>query len=137
MPRPTQAHLDRTIKKNLSLEDKQQTLNQMNYYMGAKLLEVGIDPQSVIYSWSVNASEDEQICTLSAYWGDSKARLLSGEEPMTGSDLINYARGNASNGLVKTAKLCGYGSDIDRFQATLKQTMAEMGLQIKSLQKLL
>lgn len=137
MSRPTQAHLDRTIKKNLPLEAKQQTLSQMEYYMGAKLIEVGIDPQSVIYSWSVKALENEQVCTLSTYWGDSKARLLSGEEPLTGDELINRARGNAAAGIAKTAKLCGYANNIERFQSKLKQTVAEMGLEIKSLNKLL
>ena len=137
MSRPTQAHLDRTIPKNLSLEDKQQTLNQMQYYMGAKLIEVGIDPQSVLYSWSVQALENEQICTLSAYWGDSKKRLLSGKEPLTGNDLIGCARGNAASGVAKTAQLCGYANDVDRFKSALKQTIAEMGLEIRSLNNLL
>ncbi|MDJ0691816.1 MAG: hypothetical protein QNJ41_25355 [Xenococcaceae cyanobacterium MO_188.B32] len=137
MSKPTQAHLERTIPKNLSLEDKQQTLSKMQYYMGAKLIEVGIDPQSVLYRWSVKALEDKRICTLSAYWGDSKERLLSGEEPLTGSGLINCARGNASTGVAKTAQLCGYANDIERFQSALQQTMAEMGLEISSLNNLL
>ena len=137
MSKPTQAHLDRTIPKNLSLEDKQQTLSKMQYYMGAKLIEVGIDPQSVLYRWSVKALEDKQICTLSAYWGDSKERLLSGEEPLTGYELINCARGNASTGVAKTAQLCGYANDIEGFQSVLQQTMAEMGLEISSLNNLL
>ena len=137
MSQPTQAHLDRTIPKNLSLEDKQQALSKMQYYMGAKLIEVGIDPQSVLYRWSVNALKNKQICTLSAYWGDSKAKLLSGEEPLTGSELINCARGNAATGIAKTAQLCGYANDIDRFQSVLKQTMAEMGLENRSLNNLL
>ena len=137
MSKPTQAHLDRAIQKNLSLEAKQQTLSQMQYYMGAKLIEVGIDPQSVLYSWSVTASADEQICTLSAYWGDSKQRLLSGEEPLTGNELIGCARGNAASGLTKTAQLCGYADDVTQFQSVLKQTIAEMGLEIKSLNKLI
>lgn len=137
MPKPTQAHLDRTIKKNLPLEVRQQTLGQMQYYMGAKLIEVGIDPQAVIYRWSVESLEDEQVCILSAFWGDSKERLLSGEEPLTGDDLINCARGNAGSGVAKTAQLCGYADNIDRFQLALKQTMAEMEIEAKSLNRLL
>ncbi|MGK7935046.1 MAG: hypothetical protein AB4206_04485 [Xenococcaceae cyanobacterium] len=137
MSRPTQAHLDRTIKKNLPLEVRQQTLSQMQYYMGAKLIEVGIEPQSVIYRWSVETLEEEQICTLSAYWGDSRERLLSGQEPLTGNDLINCARGNAASGVAKTAQLCGYADDVDRFKSVLKQTMTELGLEIKSLSKLI
>ena len=137
MSRPTQAHLDRKIKKNLPLEVRKQTLSQMQYYMGAKLIEVGIDPQAVMYRWSVKNSSDEQICTLSAYWGESKERLLSGKEPLTGAELIDCARANASAGIKTTAKLCGYAEDVDRFQSVLKQTTAEMGLDVKSLNKLI
>ena len=126
MPKPTQAHLDRVIKKNLPLEVRQQTLSQMQYYMGAKLLEVGIDPQSVLYRWSVESLEDEQVCILSAFWGDSQEKLLSGKEPLTGDELIKCARGNAGSGVAKTAQLCGYAKDIAGFQSALKQTMAEM-----------
>ena len=136
MSRHTQAHLDRKIKKNLPLEVRKQTLSQMKYYMGAKLIEVGIDPQAVMYRWSVKNLEDEQICTLSAYWGESKERLLSGKEPLTGAELIDCARANASSGVKNTAKFCGYGEDIDRFKSVLKQTTEEMGLDIKSLNKL-
>ncbi len=137
MSRPTQAHLDRVIKKNLPLDVRQQTLSQMQYYMGAKLIEVGIDPQAVLYRWSVESLEDEQICILSAFWGDSKERLLSGKEPLTGAELIKCARGNAGSGVAKTTQLCGYANDIDRFQSALKQTMVEMGVESKSLDKLL
>lgn len=137
MSRPTQAHLDRTIKKNLPLDVRQQTLSQMQYYMGAKLIEVGIDPQAVIYRWSVKSLEDEQMVILSAFWGDSKERLLSGEEPLTGADLIDCAKGNAASGLAKAAQLCGYGSKIEQFQSALKQTMEEMEIEAKSLSKLL
>lgn len=137
MPRPTQAHLDRKIKKNLPLEVRKQTLSQMQYYMGAKLIEVGIDPQAVMYRWSVKNLEDEQICILSAYWGESKERLLSGKEPLMGAELIDCARANASSGVEKTAKLCGYGSDIESFRAALQQTTEEMGLEVKSLSQLI
>ncbi|AFZ37809.1 hypothetical protein Sta7437_4340 [Stanieria cyanosphaera PCC 7437] len=137
MPKPTQAHLDRTIKKNQPLELKQKTLSQMQYYMGAKLIEVGIDPQSVIYRWSVKHKEDEQICTLSAFWGESRKKLLSGEEPLTGAELIDCARANASSGIKKAAQLCGYSTDVSGFQTALKQTSQEMGLSIESLKNLL
>jgi hypothetical protein len=137
MSKPTQAHLDRTLKKNQPLALKQKTLSQMQYYMGAKLIEVGIDPQSVIYRWSVKNKEDEQICTLSAFWGESKQKLLSGEEPLTGEELINCAKANASSGIETAARLCGYGSDVNRFQSGLKQTIRQMGLSIESLKNLL
>lgn len=137
MPKPTQAHLNRTVKKDQPLEVRQQTLSQMQYYMGAKLIEVGINPQAVLYRWSVKNQENEQICTLSAFWGESKQKLLSGEEPLTGEELINCARANVSAGVETAAQLCGYASDLDRFRSALKQTSQEMGVEIKSLQKLI
>ncbi len=137
MPRSTQAHLDRTIDKNQSREAKQKTLSQMHYYMGAKLIEIGVDPQAVLYRWSVKHQEDAQIFTYSAFWGESRRKLLSGEEPLTGEELINCARANVSAGVENAAKLCGYASDVSRFQSTLKQTSQEMELSIESLNKLI
>lgn len=107
--------------------------------MGAKLIEVGIDPQSpaVLYRWSVKHRDHEQICTLSAFWGESKQVLLSGEHPLVGEELINCARANVSRGLATAAQLCGYAADVNRFRSALKQTTIEMGLEIESLQKLI
>jgi hypothetical protein len=138
MPRPTQAHLERTVQKDQPLAVRQQVLSQMQYYMGAKLIEVGIDPQSpaVLYRWSVKHQDDEQICTLSAFWGQSKQELLSGEHPLAGEELINCARANVSRGIETTTQLCGYASDVNRFRSALKQTIDKMGLEIESLQKL-
>lgn len=140
MSRPTQAHLERIVSKKESLEARQKVLSQMPYYMGAKLLEVRIDPQSVIYRWSVEDQEDKQICTLSAFWGDSKERILSGKEPLTGEELINCAKGNAYTGINNTTKLCGYNSNVEQFKANLNQAIQNLGLdisEIKSLKKLI
>lgn len=139
MPKSTQAHLERTIKKDQPLEVRQQELKKMNYYMGAKLLEVGVDPQSpdILYRWSIKTDGNQQICTLSAFWGDSKAKLLSGNYPLTGEELINCAKANVSKGFATAAQLCGYASDLNRFRSSLKEAMAEMGLEDESLQKLL
>ena len=140
MPRPTQAHLDRTIDKNQPLEARKKTLEQMSYYMGAKLLEVGVDPQAVTYRWSVKDQQTKQICTLSAFWGSSRKKLLSGEEPLTGSELIDCARGNGYTGVENTANLCGYSTKVEEFQSALKQACEEVGLDIastKSLSKLI
>jgi hypothetical protein len=136
MSRPTQAHLERIVSKNESLEARQKILSQMPYYMGAKLLEVRIDPQLVIYRWSVEDQEDQQICTLSAFWGDSQERLLSGKEPLTGQELINCAKGNAFSGIVNTAKLCGYNSDVEKFKVNLNQAVEDLGLDINSIKSL-
>ena len=136
MAKPTQAHLERTIDKNEPLEARQQTLSQMQYYMGAKLVEVRVDPQKVIYRWSIEDQDDKQICTLSAFWGESQRKLLSGEEPLQGTELTNCARANASAGVKMAAKLCGFGSDTEKFQTILKQTAEELELPLSSFKKL-
>jgi hypothetical protein len=131
MSKHTQAHLSRTLPKNQSSALKQQTLKQMHYYMGAKLIEIGVEPTSVLYRWSVQNNDSEQICTISAFWGQSRENLMSGNFPLTGIELINCARANVSAGVAKAAMLCGYASDIDRFREALRQTSKEMGLEIE------
>lgn len=139
MGKSTQAHLERTIQKDQPLAARQQELKKMNYYMGAKLLEVGVDPQSpeILYRWSVKTEGNQQFCTLSAFWGESKAKLLSGEYPLTGEELINCAKANVNQGVTNAAQLCGYGSDVNRFRSSLQETMAEMGIVSESLQSLI
>ena len=137
MPKPTQAHLERTINRNDPIEDRQKTLNQMQYYMGAKLVEVRIDPQKVMYRWSVRDEGDLQTFTLSAFWGDSQRKILSSETYLKGEELTNCAKANASARVEQVAKLCGFGSDIDRFRSTLKKTIEELELPQESFQKLL
>ena len=135
----TQAHLERKISKNRSLEERQQVIKQINYYMGAKLLEIGVDPQSpeILYRWSVKHDDNEQTCLLSAFWGDSKKKLLSGEQPLTGEELVGCARANASKDIATVTQLGGYASDVDGFRAALKEAMAKMELEHESLQKLI
>ncbi len=140
MSKPTQAHLERIVSKSEPVEARQKVLSQMPYYMGAKLLEVRIDPQSVIYRWSVEDTEKSQICILSAFWGDSKKQILSGEAPLVGKELVNCAKGNAYTGLANTASLCGYASDVDSFVNNVRQAANEMGMEINdisSLQKII
>ncbi|BAZ45490.1 hypothetical protein NIES4102_25140 [Chondrocystis sp. NIES-4102] len=137
MPRPTQAHLERIINKNDPLNVRQQTLSQMQYYMGAKLIEVKIDPQAVMYRWSIKNQAEKQICTLSAFWGESRKKILSGEAPLTGEDLINCARANTSAGVAMATKLCGFAEDTARFQSALTSTLEELDLPVESFSKLL
>ncbi len=137
MSKPTQAHLERTVNKNDPLEVRQQTLSQMQYYMGAKLIEVRVDPQNVMYRWSIQNQGDKQICTLSAFWGDSRRKILSGEDVLKGEELVNCARANASAGVEQAAMLSGYGSDLDRFKTTLKETIHKLELSEESFSKLL
>lgn len=101
--------------------------------MGAKLVEIGVNPKSAIYRWSVSNQDNEKLWTLTAYWGSDKEKLLSGKMPLSGIDLIDCARANASSGLETTAILCGYGSDVSGFQSALQQACSQLGLNIKSL----
>ena len=133
MARHTQAHLNRTIKKDQAWALKERTFHQMEYYMGAKLIEIGVNPKSAIYRWSVKRKNGSQIWTYSAYWGESKERLLSGEQPLTGIELIDCARANAYQGVETAAKLCGYGEELSSFQQALKEASQQMGLEIESL----
>ena len=136
MAKPTQAHLERTLNKNDPMKVRQQTLSQMQYYMGAKLVEVRVNPQKVIYRWSIKNQSDQQICTLSAFWGESQRKLLSGEEPLTGEELTNCARANVSAGVEIAAKLCGFGSDTASFQTKLKETAQALELPLESFKQL-
>ncbi len=137
MAKHTQALLTRTVKKNQPTALVSKTKSQMEYYMGAKLIEIGVNPDEAIYRWSVESSDDEQIWTISAYWGESKERLLAGALPLTGTDLIDCARANSSQGLATTASLCGYGEAQGRFLEALKQAGEKMGLEIESLSDLM
>ena len=137
MSKSTQAHLTRTVKKDWSIEVRQKTLKQMQYYMGAKLIEVGVDPQSVTYRWLVSDRPEEQVCTLSAFWDDSLEQLLSGNQPLTDTELIDCARANASSGIANTAKLCGYGTDVTSFRSALQDTSQQLEISGNFIDKLL
>jgi hypothetical protein len=80
MARHTQAHMSRSISKNKPDAFKDMTKNQMEYYMGAKLIEIGVNPKSAIYRWSVETKGNDELWTYSAYWGDSKEQLLKQEQ---------------------------------------------------------
>ena len=137
MSKPTQAHMSRNLKRNDSRPYKEKIKNQMEYYMGAKLIEVGVNPQSAIYRWSLEIKNNQEIWTYSAYWGDSKEQVLSGKMPLTGTDLINCARANAEQGIEKTAQLCGYGDDVQQLKTALKHAGEQMGIELKSFRDLL
>ncbi|MEA5511321.1 hypothetical protein VB715_16225 [Crocosphaera sp. UHCC 0190] len=137
MPKPTQAHITRSLKRKQSTLLREKTKNQIEYYMGAKLIEVGINPKSAIYRWSLEMEGEQEIWTYSAYWGQSKEQMLSGQFPLTGTDLINCARANAEQGIETTAKLCGYGEDIEQLKIALKQAGEQMGITLNSLGDLL
>lgn len=62
MAKHTQAHISKMISKRESLFLRDRTLKQTKYYMGAKLLEIGVNPnKDVIYRWKTvdNGSREE------------------------------------------------------------------------------
>lgn len=79
MARHTQAHIPKRVDKRrpggLSAMVKRQT----EYYMGAKLLEIGVDPKSALYRWTVSEDDRYVTYTYSAYWGDSREELERSE----------------------------------------------------------
>lgn len=75
MAKHTQAHMSRRVPQRQSDFFKQRTQNQMEYYMGAKLLEIGVNPKSAIYRWTQEIEGDQEVWTYSAYWGDSREKL--------------------------------------------------------------
>ncbi len=80
MAKHTQAHLTRKVEKHKPSALKDMTRRQMEYYMGAKLLEIGVDPNSAIYRWSSEIQGNNEVITYSAYWGNSKETLLRQEQ---------------------------------------------------------
>lgn len=137
MSKPTHAHLTFTLKKNLAYAYKEQTKQQKVYYMGAKLLEIGVEPQDAVYRWSLQTNPTEEVWTYSAYWGESRVQLLSGHYPLTGTELIDCARANAPQGLTTTTQLCGYNEDTQAFQTALQEATQQAGLSLASLTDLI
>ena len=76
MTKPTQAHMSQSWSVSKAPGWKEMKKKQMEYYMGAKLIEVGVNPQSAIYRWSVETRGNRETWTCSAYWGDSKEKML-------------------------------------------------------------
>jgi hypothetical protein len=81
MPQPkhTQAHLSRTVPKDQSEFFKKRTRDSMEYYMGAKLLEVGVNPKTTVYRWTSEIKGSQEVITVSAYWGESRKKLEAEE----------------------------------------------------------
>ncbi|MEA5462359.1 hypothetical protein [Leptothoe sp. PORK10 BA2] len=77
--KPTQAHITKLISKSQSEFLKARTKKQTEYYMGAKLIEVGVNPEKVIYRWKVTDQGMKEEWTYSAYWDDSKEKIEAEE----------------------------------------------------------
>lgn len=78
-PKHTQAHLSRAVPKDQSDLLKQRERDSMEYYMGAKLLEVGVNPKKTIYRWKSEIKGTKEVITVSAYWGESREKLEADE----------------------------------------------------------
>ncbi len=76
MAKHTQAHMSRTIEKSRPDSLREMTKRQMEYYMGAKLIEIGVEPKDAIYEWSKEERGNSEVWTYSAYWGDSKDKKI-------------------------------------------------------------
>ena len=77
MAKHTQAHMSRRILKSRGLDAM--TKKQMEYYMGAKLLEIGVNPKDAIYRWNQTERGMQIEWTYSAYWEESKEKVLAEE----------------------------------------------------------
>lgn len=78
--KPTQAHITKLISKSQSEVLRARTKKQTEYYMGAKLLEVGVNPDKAIYRWQVIDKGMKEEWTYSAYWDDSRETIQAEEE---------------------------------------------------------
>ena len=77
--KPTQAHITKLISKSQSEFLKARTKKQTEYYMGAKLIEVGVNPDKAIYRLKVIDKGMKEEWTYSAYWDDSKEKIETEE----------------------------------------------------------
>lgn len=80
MAKHTQAHFSKTFDAGLPPSVKDREKLKMEYYMGAKLIEVGVNPKSAIYRWTIEQKGNREVWTCSAYWDDSKEKILQDEQ---------------------------------------------------------
>lgn len=62
---------------------------------------------------------------------------MAAQSPLTGVVLVDCAKANAKNGLETAANQCGYGTDVQAFQAALKKACEEIGVEASSLSDLI
>ena len=63
--------------------------------------------------------------------------MASNEKALEGIELISCAKASAAAGASAAADNCGYGEDIEQFQAALKSACSEMGVDVSDLSDLL
>jgi pyruvate-formate lyase-activating enzyme len=62
---------------------------------------------------------------------------MASSQPLTGIELIDCAKANAQQGITTAAELCGYGSDLNKFDRELKQACQNIGVDVKELSDLI
>ncbi len=62
---------------------------------------------------------------------------MSSSFPLTGLELVNCAKANATDGASVAAQQCGYGEDITAFRAALKVACADMAIEVESIADLI
>ncbi len=62
---------------------------------------------------------------------------MASSQPLTGIELIDCAKSNAPQGIATAAQLCGYGSDLNKFDRELKLACQNIGVEVKELSDLI
>ncbi|MBD3880255.1 hypothetical protein IFO70_00645 [Phormidium tenue FACHB-886] len=62
---------------------------------------------------------------------------MSASKPLKGLELVDCAKANAKQGITVAADLCGYGTDLNRFQQELEKACSDMGVKISELSDLI
>ncbi|MBW4520570.1 MAG: hypothetical protein KME16_12815 [Scytolyngbya sp. HA4215-MV1] len=62
---------------------------------------------------------------------------MTASSPLTGIELVDCARANATEGLEAAAQRCGYGEDLSNFERKLQEAGVAIGVAINSLNDLI
>lgn len=62
---------------------------------------------------------------------------MASSTPLQGIELIDCAKANAKQGIEVAAELCGYGQDINTFQATLQSACEKIGVHLHAFSDLI
>lgn len=66
-----------------------------------------------------------------------KLQFMASQNQLHGIELIDCAKANAKEGIETATKLCGYGENVNVFQAELKKACHEIGVEINELSDLI
>ncbi|MFB2839108.1 hypothetical protein ACE1CA_31845 [Aerosakkonemataceae cyanobacterium BLCC-F167] len=62
---------------------------------------------------------------------------MASQSQLHGTDLIDCAKANAKQGIETATELCGYGKNINLFQAELQKACQDIGVEIHELSDLI